>query len=97
MKIRSLLTIGVLGMSFSYVSSVLAAEDLTYTCSHNGAKRIIRVEYQRADAPVPCKVTYQKGDAEKKEVWGAEQQVGYCEDKALAFVEKQRTWGWSCE
>jgi len=29
-------------------------------------------------------------------LWRASSEVGYCEQKAAEFAEKQRGWGWQC-
>jgi hypothetical protein len=73
-----------------------AAADETYTCTYGLNERIISVVYQDQEAKVPCEVRYQK-DGVTETLWSAQDEVGYCEEKAKAFVEKQRGWGWNCE
>ncbi len=75
-------------------SSALAGE--TYICKHGHQERIISVVYDVEGQAVPCKVVYTKGDVVETP-WNAQNQAGYCEEKAAAFVEKQRNWGWVCE
>ena len=72
-----------------------AIADETYTCSSGSQERVISVVYQDQEAKVPCEVQYQK-DGVTETLWRAQDEVGYCEEKAKAFVEKQRSWGWSC-
>ncbi|MDX8387860.1 MAG: hypothetical protein R8M46_04905 [Ghiorsea sp.] len=74
-------------------SSAFANE--TYMCKHGNQERVISVVYASPDAVVPCNVTYDKGVGAVS-LWQAENLVGYCEEKAMAFVEKQRGWGWDC-
>jgi hypothetical protein len=68
----------------------------TYICKHGDKERVISVVYEKEGQPVPCKVVYTK-DTGVETPWNAQNQAGYCEEKAAAFVEKQRTWGWTCE
>jgi len=72
-----------------------AVADETYTCTQGDQERIITIVYQDQAAKVPCEVRYQKGDVTET-LWSAQNEAGYCEEKAEAFVEKQRGWGWDC-
>ena len=31
-----------------------------------------------------------------KVLWTAKGEVGFCEQKATEFIEKQQSWGWEC-
>ena len=73
---------------------VIAGED--YVCDNNGDKRVIKIEYQNDQQPVPCEVRYDKGQGEET-LWTAQSEVGFCEAKADEFIQKQESWGWSCE
>ncbi len=73
-----------------------AFADVTYTCTHGSQERIITIVYQDQAAKVPCEVTYQK-EGGTETLWTAQNQVGYCEEKVSAFLEKQRGWGWDCQ
>ncbi|MDQ7002354.1 MAG: hypothetical protein Q9N02_06665 [Ghiorsea sp.] len=67
----------------------------TYVCTHGHKERQISVVYANDTQAVPCEVTYTKlSDTES--LWQAQNLAGYCEEKAAAFVEKQRAWGWDC-
>ena len=72
------------------------ASDETYTCTYGADERVISVVYQDQEAKVPCEVRYQK-EGVTETLWSAQEEVGYCEEKAKAFVEKQRGWGRNCE
>ncbi|MDG5467165.1 hypothetical protein P9J64_02385 [Deltaproteobacteria bacterium IMCC39524] len=72
-----------------------AIADETYTCTNSSQERVVSVVYQDQEAKVPCEVRYQK-DSVTETLWRAQDEVGYCEEKARAFVEKQRGWGWNC-
>ena len=72
-----------------------ACADETYTCTHGKQERIISVVYLDQAAKVPCEVQYTKNGVTKT-LWNAQNEVGYCERQAEAFVEKQRGWGWDC-
>ena len=73
-----------------------AGADETYICTHGTQERIITIVYQDQEAKVPCEVQYLK-EGVTETLWSAQGQVGYCEEKAQALVEKQRGWGWNCE
>ena len=75
-------------------SNAFAGE--TYMCKHGDKERIISVVYDVEGQAVPCKVVYTK-DGAVETPWNAENLAGYCEEKAAAFVEKQRGWGWTCD
>ncbi len=76
-----------------FASSSLLAE--TYVCKHGDQERTIAIVYANADSAAPCEVTYDKGEGAES-LWQAQNDVSYCEEKAAAFVEKQRGWGWDC-
>ena len=71
-----------------------AQGSLTYICTQDKATRVITVEYSTSE-PVPCAVTYTK-NGQTQTLWKAQNTDGYCEQKAKAFVEKQKSWGWQC-
>ncbi|WP_053980072.1 hypothetical protein [Marinagarivorans algicola] len=75
--------------------TVLAQSDARFVCTKNDTTRTIKINYA-GDAPVPCSVSYQKGTASEQVLWAAQNSKGYCEEKATAFVEQQRNWGWEC-
>ncbi len=86
-------TIMLVGV-FAIGSSAFAVEPVKYTCTLNNAERIIEVRYI-SDKAVPCTVNYIKEGATQS-LWSYETTEGQCEDKAAEFVEKQKSWGWSC-
>ena len=67
-----------------------------YVCTHGDAERVISVVYENDQDHVPCEVQYDKGEGAQT-LWNAQAEAGYCESKASEFVEKQESWGWSCE
>jgi len=89
---KAILAAALMGLFFS--SSAFANE--TYTCKHDKQVRVISVVYATEGMPVPCEVTYDKGNGATTSLWQAQNQAGYCEKQAAAFVEKQRGWGWVC-
>jgi len=76
-------------------SSALAVSNYEYSCSSRLETRVISIEYSNSDSETPCQVFYAKNGT-KKMVWQANQQAGYCESKAQAFVNKQIGWGFDC-
>ena len=88
-------TLSVLFVAFFCVSfAAIAGEE--YVCDNDGEKRIISIAYESNEQPVPCEVRYDKGQGEQK-LWSAQSEAGFCEKKVNEFIEKQESWGWSCE
>lgn len=77
-----------------FASSSLLADEI-YVCKHDDQVRTIKIVYANEGASVPCEVTYDKGTGAES-MWQAQNKEGYCEEKAEAFIEKQRSWGWEC-
>jgi len=88
------LTVVCIVISFGLLSGNALADE-TYTCTYGTQERIISVVYQDQMAKIPCEVQYQKNGTTQT-LWNAQNEVGYCEQKAQEFVEKQRGWGWNC-
>lgn len=74
--------------------SVAAQAPLQSVCQSKEETRIVKVQYQ-ADGEVPCQVVYEKF-GQQHMLWAAQNQQGYCEEKAQAFVEKLRGLGFAC-
>jgi len=74
-------------------STSQAFDNSKVVCSHADKTRIIEVVY--ADGELPCEVQYTK-ESGTQTLWNAQNDAGYCQQKASAFVEKQRGWGWDC-
>lgn len=75
--------------------SCLAAENIRYLCQNDDQQRVIEVIYSSENA-VPCEVHYQRSGLDDV-LWQADNEIGYCEQKAENFVAKQQAWGWQCE
>jgi len=76
-------------------TSAMARESRKTLCVHDDQTRVVEIVYS-GENNVPCEVQYTKL-GETKVLWSANNKVGYCENKAAAFVEKQIGWGWSCD
>jgi hypothetical protein len=74
--------------------TALAMDSQTTHCQRGDGVRIIEVVYPQ-DTALPCEVHYTK-DGQNSVLWRASNETGYCEEKAAAFAEKQRGWGWQC-
>lgn len=75
--------------------SAVAANNITYTCTSNGAERTIEVVYSTPGEKLPCAVHYTK-DGANEVLWTYNNELNKCESQAAAFAEKQATWGWQC-
>lgn len=79
---------------FTICFSQVALADTTYVCNQGDMERRIEVVYL-STGTVPCEVRYTKnGNTEM--LWSAQTEEGYCDARAVDFVEKQRGWGWEC-
>jgi hypothetical protein len=70
--------------------------DETIICTDGQQERMISIIYQDQDAKVPCDVEYTK-DGQTETLWHAENEFGYCEEKAEEFIQKLTEWGWRCD
>lgn len=89
---KRLATLGLIFAAFTF-SNAYASD--VYTCSNGDNTRVISVFYEVVGQQVPCEVLYEK-DTGRETLWNAQNQVGYCEDKAAEFAAQQEAWGWSC-
>ena len=70
-----------------------------YLCELQGLTRRVEIAYDSPTSTVPCSVNYYKDSEAPGEVatlWVADNLEGYCEEKARQFIEKIKSWGWSC-
>ena len=68
------------------------------TCIKAKSIREIDIVYREPGYTLPCEVTYKKNEsAEIKILWRAQNQPGYCEQKAKEFIETFETQGWVCK
>ena len=67
-------------------------------CTYGGLERSVEVVYADPGHAVPCEVLYEKPMEDGQHtLWRAENEEGYCEAQAEAFVAKLAAMGWSCE
>ena len=79
--------------------SVSAQDAAEYQCELQGLQRRVEVVYESSVA-VPCEVHYFKDSeapGEHQILWNAQNESGYCESQAQAFIEKLEGWGWECD
>lgn len=79
-----------------FVGIPSAYADKVTICEHEGAVREVHVVYEVEGQTVPCSVNYVK-ETGTQALWRAENNEGYCEEKAADFIAKQESWGWTCE
>lgn len=82
---------------FAAIVSVnaMANDNIIYSCTLDGVKRIIEVVYATPDQPLPCEVRYTK-EGQTQVLWTYTNDVDKCETQAASFAGKQSTWGWQC-
>ena len=92
---RALKVLSIISLFTLLFSSPANANEI-YVCKISNLVRTISIEYENSDSKLPCRVMYDKGSGPMTK-WVSHHQEGYCEEKAAAFVEKQRGWGWHCD
>ncbi|WP_185964381.1 hypothetical protein [Aliikangiella marina] len=75
--------------------SAAAIDNKKTICKLGDDERIISVVYPQKTI-VPCEVQYTKNGT-MEVLWRAQAETGFCEEKAAVFIEKQKSWGWTCE
>ena len=89
----------ILPAAIALLATPFGSQAESWTCNMGNSVREIHIQTDTPSSPVPCSVVYKKvtEGAEDQTLWTAENDAGYCEEKAKAFVEKQVSWGWTCE
>lgn len=82
-------------LTMGLVLSCNAFAQQGYLCKHGEVVRIIEVVYSTPGEQVPCKVVYTKSTGPRT-LWSAKSQIGYCESKAEAFINKIQKEGFTC-
>jgi len=80
--------------SAASANSMLINEVQKTICTYGAQTRVIEVVYLGAE-DIPCEVHYTK-DTGTNILWTSQNVLGYCEAKAVEFVAKQQSWGWTC-
>ena len=77
------------------ISPAILATD--FNCTNGSAQRNIKIAYENENSSVPCKVVYEKKDTGSVEYpWNAQNEVGYCEEKAKYLAARLSGFGWEC-
>ena len=85
-----ILLIGLLVFSTSLLNA-------NTTCKKATSIREIDIVYSEPGFKLPCDVTYKKNESpEIKILWRAQNQPGYCEQKAKEYIETFESLGWVC-
>ncbi|EHR0245125.1 hypothetical protein C1S99_08630 [Vibrio parahaemolyticus] len=80
----------------SYLSSKhLGTISNSFTCTNGKLARQITTDAPSKDPDFACRVIYQS-EKGLSIPWRAKNEVGYCQDKALSFVNQHVSWGWDC-
>ena len=90
------------GLTVWLLAALLFAPPLyATTCSQNGMTRQIVIVYAHPGQDVPCEVVYEKPNRHNQiqtmTLWRADNEAGYCEQKAQEFAEKLQSLGWQCK
>ena len=92
---KSLAIVSSAVLTVFMASTSWAISNSKTVCSHTNQQRVIEVVYPTKSA-LPCEVRYSK-PAGTQVLWSAQNETGYCEQKAAQFVKKQKSWGWNCQ
>jgi len=67
-------------------------------CQKSNVIRKVEVKRTSNGTSEACEVIYHKPTEgqQPNTLWSADQQKGYCDQKAASFVQKQESWGFSC-
>ena len=84
-------------IAISALSVTFNAYADSWNCSSSDLVREVVIEYPQGGS-VPCNVVYKKQTegVEDQVLWSAENQEGYCEEKAGELVANLESWGWVC-
>lgn len=84
-------------IAISALSVTFNAYADSWNCSSSDLVREVIIEYPQGGS-VPCNVVYKKQTegVEDQVLWSAENEEGYCEDKAGELVANLESWGWVC-
>jgi hypothetical protein len=67
-------------------------------CTMGDLTRSVEVVYTTPGQSVPCEVLYSKPTAGTVEsLWRANNETGYCENKAKQLINNLADMGWQCE
>ena len=82
-------------LAFAVVLTTQVA--IATTCTSGDMVRRVTVVYDDPGQPVPCSVLYEKpGQGASQTLWSAQNEIGYCEDKAQGFIIRLDALGWEC-
>ncbi|MGI9452198.1 MAG: hypothetical protein ACR2QH_16390 [Geminicoccaceae bacterium] len=79
-----------------------ADTDFDVTCVNSGTRYRVAIVREVPDRELPCSVqTFEHPIGlywmNWRVIWRAENQDGFCEAKALEWVDTRRGYGWKCE
>ena len=85
-----------LAVASTICTPFLAIADIT-ECTNGGMSRTVEVVYSDPGHPVPCEVLYNKpNEGTQESLWQANNQAGYCEERAREFIVRLGELGWAC-
>ena len=88
----------VLALAVLMPALVAGQSNQTYRCTNADMVRRVEIVYS-AGASVPCEVHYYKDTetpGERRVLWEAANEAGYCEAQTRDFIAQLEGWGWSC-
>lgn len=91
------LTFAILLSAISLPATALAADN--YRCTLGDLVRRVEIFYEPG-REVPCEVHYYKDTetpGDRQVPWRAQNEAGYCESRAAAFIEQLKSQGWDCQ
>ncbi|HSD70782.1 MAG TPA: hypothetical protein VLB07_14580 [Woeseiaceae bacterium] len=91
------LPFAILLTAVSLPATAIAADN--YRCTLGDLVRRVEIYYEPG-REVPCEVHYYKDTempGERQVPWRAQNEAGYCESRAAAFIEQLKSQGWDCQ
>jgi hypothetical protein len=91
------LPFAILLSAIALPATAIAADN--YRCTLGDLVRRVEVYYEPG-REVPCEVHYYKdteAPGDRQVPWRAQNEAGYCESRAAAFIEQLKSQGWDCQ
>lgn len=91
------LPFAILLSAIALPATAIAADN--YRCTNGDLVRRVEIYYEPG-REVPCEVHYYKDTelpGERQVPWRAQNEAGYCESRAAAFIEQLKSQGWDCQ
>lgn len=78
-----------------FIPQALAGQD--FICRKiSNASRHFSIEFENAETGLPCSVIDKTNQQNPRELWRAENEPSYCQDKTRELINRLKAQGWKC-